>query len=282
MSTELKSFVFVHGAWHNRSTWDLVTPFLVASGHEVRVVDLPGAGVNAKSPVAYSRRPLDAAAFGTEPSPNADVTQDERSRVIIQIIEELKASHDRPIVLVGHSLGGLTITDVAERIPDQLDALVYVTAFLLQPQMPAIAMIQHETMSTALVPSLFMADPASTGALRIDPMSEDSDYRERLFQAFYGDVDKVVAAKVIAGLQCDEPVGVALQPSLASAPNFGSVSRHFIRCLKDRAIPLAGQDKMIADIDSVFGAKTISHTLDASHSPFFSMPKELAELLMTV
>jgi alpha-beta hydrolase superfamily lysophospholipase len=65
------AFVLVHGAWHGAATWSRVVPRLEARGHVARALDLPGAGTNAKTPASYDRRPLDAAAFASEPSPNS-------------------------------------------------------------------------------------------------------------------------------------------------------------------------------------------------------------------
>ena len=70
---------------------------------------------NADAPSAYGRRPLDLAAFAIEPSPNADVSQEDRTRAVVALIDEVtREDGDKPVVLVGHSLGGLTVTAVAE------------------------------------------------------------------------------------------------------------------------------------------------------------------------
>src|SRR5262245_63869291 len=108
MSNASLAFVFVHGAWHDASTWRLITPLLEARGHLERTSDLPGAGRNAKFPRTYGRRPLDPAAFATELSPNADVSQEDRNRAVVASIDEVMRHEDSPVVLVGHSLGGLT------------------------------------------------------------------------------------------------------------------------------------------------------------------------------
>src|SRR5258707_9768646 len=47
-------------------------------------------------------------------------------------------------------------------------------------------------------------------------------------------------------------------------------SRHFIRCLDDKAIPIAAQDFMIGAIDERAYGPTHTHTLATSHSPFRS------------
>lgn len=278
MSNSKAGFVFVHGAWHNAGTWKHVVPKLEAAGFSTRALDLPGAGANAALPKAYLKRPLDAAAFASEPSPNAGVTQEQRTEAVIGVIESL----NRPVVLVGHSLGGVTISAVAEAVPERLAAVVYLTAFLVPPGMPGIAMLQHETMSSALVPSLFLADPAQVGALRLDPLSEDKAYRANLKAAFYADVSDDELAVAIRTLHCDEPAGVAVVPSPITADRFGRVPRYYVRCTDDRAIPLAGQDFMIAAVDAAIGGKTKIRTLSASHSPFYSQPAKLVETLTEI
>ena len=82
MGTDGPAFVFVHGAWHNKSAWNLVTDELVDRGYATATLDLPGAGAHAKKPESFSQRPLDAAAFGTVPSPNAGVTGTGRWRSV--------------------------------------------------------------------------------------------------------------------------------------------------------------------------------------------------------
>jgi pimeloyl-ACP methyl ester carboxylesterase len=270
------AFLFVHGAWHNASTWAYVTPILEAQGFRTRVIDLPGAGANAKAPRSFSVRPLDAGAFASEPSPNAAVTQAERTAAVVAEIEALKA----PVVLVGHSLGGLTVSAAAEAVPQKLHAAVYLTAFLLPPGMPAIAMIQHETMARALVPSLLRADPVAVGALRIDVASPDSAYRASLRECFYGDVAEAEFDAFALSLHCDEPVGVCLEPSSISTERFGTVRRGYIRCAMDRAITTEGQDFMIAATDGAIGGASEVATLATSHSAFLSQPEALAALLL--
>ncbi len=272
------AFVFVHGYWHNEDSWKHLVPALAAQGFVSRKLDLPGAGRNAKMPDAFFRRPIDAAAFASEPSPNAGVTQEERTEAVLEAIRAIGG----PVVLVGHSMGGATISDVAEAAPETLAAVVYLTAFMLPPGMPPIAMIQHETMSSALVPGLFRADPAQVGALRIDPGSDDTEYRAQLKAAFYGDVGDADFAEAVLGLHSDEPVTTALRPSVVTRERYGRVPRHYIRCEDDCAITPAGQDRMIVLMDEAMGDRTTTHTLAASHSPFFSRPADLADLLVRI
>jgi hypothetical protein len=60
------------------------------------------------------------------------------------------------------------------------------------------------------------------------------------------------------------------------------VPRHYIRCTQDRAIPLTGQDHMVATVDAALGGRTIIHTLESSHSPFLSQPDTLSKILIDI
>jgi pimeloyl-ACP methyl ester carboxylesterase len=282
MRREKPAFVFVHGGWVDGSIWRPVISRLEAAGHVARALDLPGSGANAKLPLTYGRRSLDAAAFATEPSPNAHVTQEERTRAVVALVEETARETGGPVVLAGQSLGGLTVTAAAEAAPDQLCAVAYVSAFLPSPGTPAIALMEHETMSGALTPSLFLADPQAVGACRIDPRSDNAEYRALLKAALCADVSEADFTAAFAKAHCDEPAGVMLAPARMTAARFGRVRRHYIRCLDDRAIPIQGQDYMIAAVDRALGSETHTHTLAASHFPFYSQPKALTEILLAI
>jgi hypothetical protein len=152
---------------------------------------------------------------------------------------------------------------------------------MLPNGMQVFEMLQHETMSSSLGPGLFVGNPAATGATRINAGSADDAYRSRLKATFYGDVSESEFALAASQLHCDEPVG-AVTPSAITPGRFGAVPRHYIRCTQDRAIPLAGQDHMIATVDRAIGGKTTMHTLESSHSPFLSQPATLSKILIGI
>ncbi len=275
-------FVLVHGAWHSHRTWDTLVPELEARGYSAVTLDLPGAGANAAIPAAFTARPLDSVAFATEPSPNASVTQAERTAAVIAAVQQAAADGNGKVVLVGHSLGGLTISHVAETVPEQLRAVVYLTAFLLPSGTVAGEIIGHEVMAAAEVPALFMADPAQVGALRLDVASTDPQYVAGLRSAFYADLTDDQFAEAATHLHCDEPAQVAGVPSPITVGRFGTVDRHYIRCAQDRAIVAEGQDLMVAMVDEQLGNSTTVHRMDTSHSPFHSEPAGLADILASI
>jgi len=282
MSATKAVFVLIHGGWHNHSAWDKVTPILEANGFAAVTLDLPGAGANAIAPTSLGLCPFDPAAFATERSPIAGVTQAERTQAVVALVKEAASLGDGKVILVGHSAGGMTISAVAEQVPNQLLAVVYLAGFMVPNGMTLLTMLQHETLSSALAPRLFVGDPAAIGATRIHAGSTDPAYRSLLKAAFYDDVSDSEFAQAASQLHCDESNAGALALSEITPGRFGTVPRHYIRCTQDRAIPVTGQDHMIATVDRAIGSKTTIHTLDSSHSPFLSQPANLSKLLIDI
>jgi pimeloyl-ACP methyl ester carboxylesterase len=282
MSATQAVFVLIHGGWHNHSAWDRVTPILKTNGFAALTLDLPGAGVNAIAPTSLGLRPFDSAAFAAERSPLAGVTQEERTQAVVTLVEDAASRRESKVILVGHSAGGMTISAVAEQVPHLLLAVVYLAGFMVPNGMPLLAMLQHEALSSALAPGLFVGDPVAIGATRINAGSTDDSYRSLLKAAFYADLSESEFAHAASQLHCDESNAGALAPSQITPGRFGTVPRHYIRCTQDRAIPLTGQDHMIAMVDATIGGKTITHTLASSHSPFLSQPAALSKILIDI
>ena len=148
--------------------------------------------------------------------------------------------------------------------------------------MPLLTMLQHESLSSALAPRLFVGDPVAIGATRINAGPADDAYRSLLKASFYADVSDSEFVHATSQLHSDESNAGALTPSEITPGRFGTLPRHYIRCTQDCAIPLTGQDHMIATVDAAIGGKTITHTLESSHSPFLSQPVALSKILVDI
>ena len=104
----MATYVLVHGAFHGAWCWTKLTPELEARGHRAVAFDLPGGGED-KTPIEQ-------------------VTLD----AYVERVVEAVARESERVILVGHSLGGISTTAVAERIPDRLRLLIYLCAFILR------------------------------------------------------------------------------------------------------------------------------------------------------
>jgi pimeloyl-ACP methyl ester carboxylesterase len=105
----MSTYVLVHGAWHGSWCWKRVRKALQAQGHEVFTPTLTGLG---------ERSHL------LSPQVNLETHIDD----VVNLIRWEELSN---VVLCGHSYGGAVVSGVADRVPDQIGALVYLDAFLL-------------------------------------------------------------------------------------------------------------------------------------------------------
>nr|WP_307782138.1 alpha/beta hydrolase [Streptomyces sp. MBT65] len=182
--------------------------------------------------------------------------------------------------MVAHSMAGTVLTRAAQQHPELIAHAVYLTAFMPASDIPAVVYIQSPENAGELIGPCLQADPAAIGALRFDLASDDAAYRQRLRDAFFGDADPAVADAAIGLLTPDAPVGIALGVTGLTREGWGSVPRTYVTCARDMAIRPTLQQKFIADADTAFPDNTTSVVaLDASHSPFLSMPGRVADIV---
>ena len=103
-----ETFVLIHGAWHGGWCWRAVMSELERGGDATFAPDLPG----------HCANPMD----------HAQVTLSSYVDYVARYIEERGLTN---VVLAGHSLGGLTISGVAEKIPNRLKRVVFVSAMVI-------------------------------------------------------------------------------------------------------------------------------------------------------
>ena len=234
----MASYVLVHGAWHGRWCWGHVAPLLRAQGHTVIAPDLPG--------------------HGDDPAPANAQTLDS----YVQRIRAMVSDLGNDVILVGHSLGGLVISAVAEALPDHLRHLVYVTAFL-----------PRDGDSLVRICSVDPDNPLNSASVRTPDGQCVTVDPERIREIFYADCPAadLALAKTRLG---PEPLAVMFQPVHVTPERFGRVPRAYIHCSRDVALPLFVQEQMVAA--SPCGTVL---TLPTGHSPFFAAPQALAAQL---
>lgn len=231
----MSTFVLIHGAWHGGWCWEKLVPLLESRGHRVLAPDLPG--------------------HGADRTPTASVTLDLYAARVCDVI----AAEPEPVVLVGHSMGGVVISAAAERIPERIRTLVYLAAFLVGEGESLLAAAGADTGSALtgnLVPS---ADGAS---VTVKP--------EVVVPAFYAECTPADAERARARL-VPQSAAPFTTPVPWTAARAGRVPRAYIACLRDRAISPALQQRMY----EARPCKTVL-TLDTDHSPFYSTPDALA------
>ncbi len=235
----MASYVLVHGAWHGAWCWRDVVPLLEAEGHHVDAIDLPG--------------------HGDDSSPVGEMTLERNARRVADSVEAAA----EPLVLVGHSMGGMAVTQAAELVPDRIARLVYVCAFLPSDgqTLPELA---ADDPATLVTPNIVVDE--EHGTCVVAP--------EVLRDAFLGECSDDVAAFAISRL-VPESLAAVGAPVRISEARAGSVPRTYVECVLDRAIGIEKQRAMVAAVPC---ERVCS--LEADHSPFFSTPRELADALL--
>jgi pimeloyl-ACP methyl ester carboxylesterase len=236
----METYVLVHGSWHGAWCWEKVKSGLQAQGHSVITLDLPG--------------------HGQDRTPPAEITL---QHYVDRVIECLDAE-TAPVILVGHSMAGVVVTQSAELRPDKIKTLVYLCAFLPQNGEFLLQLAQADAESLIL-PNLTINEAEGWIALPAAAQQE----------IFYYDCADEDAAWAVAHLTPHEPLAPLATPVQTSMANFGRVPRVYIECLADRAMGPATQKRM-------YGA-TPCHavfSLNGGHSPFLAEPEALAGHLL--
>ena len=225
------TIVLVHGAFAESASWDRV------------VRELENAGQN----VIAAANPLRGLA--------ADA----------QSVSDLIRTIEGPVLLVGHSYGGMVISNVAADAGD-ITGLVYVAAFAPEPGESAFSLAQRFPGST-------LGD-----ALRPVPRTNGSTdlyiAREIFHEQFAADVTAPEAARMAAA---QRPVTLeALQEPSGDRPLWKERPSWFLVAAEDRNIPAALQHFMAHRA----GARRTVELPSASHAAAVSHPDETARLIL--
>jgi pimeloyl-ACP methyl ester carboxylesterase len=203
----------------------------------------------------------DLPAHGRDKAITAAVTMKDYVDSTVALVD----AQSEPVCLVGHSSGGAIATQVAEHRPDKIHNLVYLAAFLPKNGESIFGLFQQATESVLLRSVVPSSDQTQL------TVPEDA-----LRECFYeGCSDEEVALAKFCLVP--EPMGPAVTPIETSEKNFGRVRRIYIETLRDKAIPLSFQRHMRSALPC---SKTL--TMDTDHSPFFSAPDQLVELLTSL
>ena len=235
-----ETYVLIHSAWLGAWQWEGVANALKAEGHSVITPDLPGHGVDKTSP--------------------ADITMEDYVKTVTDILD----AQEKPVILVGHSFNGITVSRAAELRPDKVKSLVYLTAFLLPNGGSFFGAIQGVEGSKA-VENFYLSDD-KTYALVKEEEIQNAFAHDITEEAFNGAKPYIVP----------EPSAPLLYELEITEENFGSIPKYYIECTEDRAIPIEVQRAMYVDkVEGVF-------TIESSHTPNFSQPNKVAEILLSI
>lgn len=224
------TIVLIHGAFADSSSWNGVAKKLSADGYPVLSVANPLRSVSGDAQYAAS------------------------------VIGAVKG----PVVLVGHSYGGMVISKAAENNPE-VKALVYVAAFA-PDQGETVASLAGKfpggTLGEALADPVMLADGGKELYIRQD----------KFRRQFAADVASKQAALMAAG---QRPITVAALNEAATGTAWKQVPAYFVYGTADRNIPLEGLRFMAERAH----AKATLEVKGASHVVMVSHPAEVARMI---
>ncbi|WP_288982532.1 alpha/beta fold hydrolase [uncultured Flavobacterium sp.] len=235
----MNTYVLIHGAWHGAWCWTKIISLLEEQGHKVITPNLPG--------------------HGHDETPTENVTLQSYTDVICEILDSL----DESVILVGHSMGGLVISQVAEYRPLKIKQLIYIAAYVLKNE--------------GTILSNLIKDSESMLIKNIDFKTERTEVRiiqDEIKEIFYGDCSDldITFAKSFITNQSIGPIKTRL---VLNEEKFNQIPKKYIECLNDNAISINMQRKMYSEFSF-----DVIHSLNSSHSPFFSSPIELVSLII--
>jgi pimeloyl-ACP methyl ester carboxylesterase len=214
--------VLVHGGWVDGSGWEGVHNILTRDGYHVSVVQIPT--VSLADDVMATRRVISA--------------------------------QDGPVILVGHSYGGVVITEAGN--DPKVAGLVYVAAFAPDKGESVASLIKDPPPDAPVPPIL----PPQDGYLLLD--------RTKFGTAFAADVDPEKAA-FMADSQV--PWGVAALSGSIDEPAWKTKPSWYLVTTEDKMIPPPAQRFM-----SKRAGSTVTE-VQGSHAVYLSKPAAVAALI---
>jgi pimeloyl-ACP methyl ester carboxylesterase len=228
-------FVLVHGAFGGAWSWGEFIGDLERAGHTATAIDLPGSGED--------QTPLEGVTL---------------EACAARVCEAL-AAEPEPAILVGHSMGGVVITQAAARCPERISLLVFVAAFMPRDGQSLIDLTQlpegagDQVQANIVVegdpPVATMADPAARAALMARCSPE----------------------QIARALELSRPQPVAPFATPVSIPDgaLDGLRRVYIHTTEDVAIPPALQRRMLRENPCI---EVVEIATD--HAPFLSAPEQ--------
>jgi pimeloyl-ACP methyl ester carboxylesterase len=204
---------------------------------------------------------IDLPGMGRDKTPIQEVKMKTTVEKICQVIDSVPGK----VILVGHSKNGIMISQAAEYRPDKIEKLVYLAAYLIPN---GKTQKEYSMLDTGGWLRSYVTQHPETNSHTL----QSTIFKEGLYHDCADEITDL--AKVLLS---NEPVESAITPLQLSEENFGRIPRFYIECTEDRAVTPFIQRKMHTETpcEKVYSLAT-------SHSPFFSKPKELVNILLNL
>lgn len=247
--TARPTIIMVHGAWLWGGCFFKLANSLGAKGFPVVAPDLLSHGFREESYDSFT-------------------TIEE----YVSPVESLLQQAQEPVILLGHSMGGMTLTYLGEKYPDKIKRLIYVCAFMIPNGRRANDYIKEKCQSHPSLDFFEIVSEVNGGkGLKLDLSKEDL-----VKDAFFTGCSKkdlLVALKNLLPITSTVP---DMFVSAITGERFFCIPRTYIECTQDKAIPIELQRLMISQVP---GSEVLS--IPSGHAPYFSHAELLSELIVS-
>lgn len=231
----MAGIVLVHGAWFGGWSWHRLSPILREMGYTVADGDLPGKGAAlAEKEKVTLEDQLDCLSSWMETMPDT-------------------------VHLVAHGMAGILITEYAERRPERIASVTYMSSLFGQPGEWAITLPYNQDVNSG-ISHLEDGEAIEVTHKEVAELSFNDCTPE----------DYVMFENSLERVSYDPPI----PPLENTTGHWESIQRAYIMCMKNKMVLRAQQHQM-----------TVRHKcspvikMNTGHCPFLTQPKETAEII---
>ena len=235
------TYVLVHGAWADESAWGFVRNQLAERANVV-VVNLP--------------------AHGVELTPANEATLNSYVQTVVNAVNEQKGK----VILVGHSMAGIVVSQVAEQIPAKIEKIVYVSAYLPKNGEDLLSLSKQDAQSKVGGALEFNAD-----------YSAATIKKDMITAAVCADCPDFMK-EVLVKYHHAEPAKPLGEKVTLTTAKFGSVPKYYIHTSNDAAVGYELQKMMVKNNGTIKQA----FVMNTSHLPFVAQPQEFIKILTSI
>ncbi|MGB4772819.1 MAG: alpha/beta fold hydrolase [Chitinophagaceae bacterium] len=237
---KLPTYVLVHGAWADESAWGFVRNQLAVHAN-VEVVNLPAHGADNTYGVGIGLKNY------------------------VKTVTDIVNKQPGKVILVGHSMAGMIISQVAENLPSKIDKLIYVSAYLPK----------NGESATGITNAFLNNKP-------IEAFEFNQDYtlvsikKDAIAPVVCADCPPYMKETLVKYHRAEPVQGLNDKVSLTS--KFAAAPKYYISTKNDMAVPYALQQQMIkanGTVKKVFEMNT-------SHLPFVVQPDAFLKIIESI
>ncbi|XP_010434786.1 PREDICTED: probable pheophorbidase [Camelina sativa] len=245
-------FVFVHGASHGAWCWYKLITLLETAGFKATSVDLTGAGISLTDS-------------------NTVFDSDQYNRPLYSLLSGLPPSHK--VILVGHSIGGGSVTDALCKFTNKISMAIYLAASMVRPgstPSPQPSSNMHADVGEENIWEFTYGegkDKSPTGVIMKQQFIRQYYYNQSPLE------DVTLASKLLRPAPVRALNGL---DKLPPNPEAEKVPRVYIKTTKDRMFDSASQDLLVKN----WPPSQLYVLEESDHSAFFSVPTTLFTYLL--